>query len=357
MTYYGNLEPGVVMIDSKPVPGSDKVISVFSPGHGQKEHAGPLAIVDPKAGPDDEASVRMITKAQDYRDPWAFSEQCILAARGSSLVLLDGAGNEEIILDSIRRRAQGRSLVPRTAAACARPRETAVVDRTDPAGRRPARMVLMDARLGRNMEGVGKDEIKELLVLESLPKPINFTGGMEPLSYGGTFTLERVLGTVPVEAGWLGAFRSAGHAQRVFRRARRQRPRGETHAEFHRRAAGRDARVASAATNTGAARRRRPAARLRSPLRRPPDVIKPYPDMPDVFDFPRDIQPILDRHCVKCHHTDQRRWRRDPHRRPRADVFAQLLLAHGDRPVRRRPQPRRRATTRRTRSAAVPRPC
>ena len=35
---------------------------------------------------------------------------------------------------------------------------------------------------------------------ESLPKPINFTGGMEPLSYGGTFTLERILGTVPVEA-------------------------------------------------------------------------------------------------------------------------------------------------------------
>ena len=23
--------------------------------------------------------------------------------------------------------------------------------------------------------------------------------------------------------------------------------------------------------------------------------------MPDVFDFPRDIQPILDKHCVECH--------------------------------------------------------
>jgi hypothetical protein len=38
------------------------------------------------------------------------------------------------------------------------------------------------------------------MVIESLPKPINFTGGMDPLSYAGTFTLERVLGTVPVEA-------------------------------------------------------------------------------------------------------------------------------------------------------------
>ncbi len=42
-------------------------------------------------------------------------------------------------------------------------------------------------------------EIKKLLVLETLPKPINYTGGMDPLTYGGSFTLERVMGTVPVE--------------------------------------------------------------------------------------------------------------------------------------------------------------
>ena len=50
---------------------------------------------------------------------------------------------------------------------------------------------------GRNMKGVRRGEIKKLLVLESLPKPVNYTGGMEPLSYGGTFTLERAVGTVP----------------------------------------------------------------------------------------------------------------------------------------------------------------
>ena len=97
MIYYGNLEPGVVMIDSKPIPNSDKVISVFSPGHGQKEHAGPLAIVDPKAGPDDKRSVKHLTKEQNYRDPWAFSEQSIIAARGASLVLIDGNGQEETL--------------------------------------------------------------------------------------------------------------------------------------------------------------------------------------------------------------------------------------------------------------------
>jgi hypothetical protein len=61
------------------------------------------------------------------------------------------------------------------------------------------RLMLENVYVGRNMQGVKPGEIKKLLVLESLPKPINFTGGMDPLSYGGTFTLERILGTVPVE--------------------------------------------------------------------------------------------------------------------------------------------------------------
>jgi len=36
-------------------------------------------------------------------------------------------------------------------------------------------------------------------------------------------------------------------------------------------------------------------------LSRPPSRIEPIDDCPDVFDFPRDIQPILDRLCVDCH--------------------------------------------------------
>jgi hypothetical protein len=31
--------------------------------------------------------------------------------------------------------------------------------------------------------------------------------------------------------------------------------------------------------------------------------------VPEVFDYPRDIQPILDRHCVACHNPDKRRGR------------------------------------------------
>jgi hypothetical protein len=41
---------------------------------------------------------------------------------------------------------------------------------------------------------------------------------------------------------------------------------------------------------------------LRSGPRRP----TPIADVPEVFDFPRDIQPILDRHCIRCHDYGRR---------------------------------------------------
>ncbi len=36
-------------------------------------------------------------------------------------------------------------------------------------------------------------------------------------------------------------------------------------------------------------------------MRRAPSKIKRHENVPDLYDFPRDIQPILDKHCVPCH--------------------------------------------------------
>jgi hypothetical protein len=298
MTWFGNLHPGVVMIDAKPVPNSQRVVCIFSPGHGQKEHAGTVALVDPSAGPDEARAAVMLTRTNDYRDPWAFSESLVLAARGGSLVLLENNSETRILqLDEAERKAGFQCHEPRPAGP--RKREHILADR---AGNRAATgtMYLMDASLGRNMAGVPKDGIRRLMVLESLPKPVNFTGGMEPLSYGGTFTLERVLGSVPVE------------------------PDGSAHFEVP---AGRSLFFVALDANERAVKRMQsftgvqPGERLgcvgchehretapphggSSPplaMRRPPSVIEPYRGVPDVLDFPRDIQPILDRHCVKCH--------------------------------------------------------
>jgi len=43
-----------------------------------------------------------------------------------------------------------------------------------------------------------------------------------------------------------------------------------------------------------------------SALKRPAQKITPIPGIPEVFDYPRDIQPILDKHCIECHDYDKR---------------------------------------------------
>ena len=59
-------------------------------------------------------------------------------------------------------------------------------------------------------------------------------------------------------------------------------------------------------------------------VRRPPSKIEPITDVPDVIDYPRDVQPVLDQLCVRCHGYEPTtaggpRRTNDTHRRPRSD--------------------------------------
>ena len=51
----------------------------------------------------------------------------------------------------------------------------------------------------------------------------------------------------------------------------------------------------------------KPLARITIASKRDPSKIKKIEGVPEIYDFPRDIQPILDKHCVKCHDTKIRR--------------------------------------------------
>ena len=120
-----------------------------------------------------------------------------------------------------------------------RPREAVIADRVNP-GAPTGSLVLADIYEGRNMKGVKRGDIRKLLVLETLPMPIHYTGGMDPLSYGGTFTLERIVGTVPVEPDGSAYLELPAAAQFLLRGAGRKRFFGEAHAEFSHRAARRN---------------------------------------------------------------------------------------------------------------------
>lgn len=298
MNWYGNLHPGIVMIDAKPIPGSDKVVSIFSPGHGQREHAGTVTVVDPKGGPDDRAFATRISRGNQFRDPWAFSEDCFMAANGPGLVIMDETGSTHEIFKLPDEDVKAGMHLHEPRPIMPRPRERIIPDRINP--KQPSgRLVLADIYDGRNMDGVKRGEIKKLLVLESLPMPIHYTGGMDPISYGGTFTLERIVGTVPVEEDGSAYMELPALRSFFFVALDKDDLSVKRMQSFLTVQPG----EVSSCAGCHEQRTKTPSAStyLSLATKRAPSKIEPIRDVPEVIDFPRDVQPVLDALCVSCH--------------------------------------------------------
>ncbi len=308
MIFYGNMHPGTLMIDAKPIPGGDgSVVAVFSPGHGRQEHAGAITVVTPKTGPDDEGSARQISRGADFRDPYPLSQDQFLVARGPTILSMNGEGQARELyrLPSQWIEAGAECHEPRPLERKARepvipPRSA----RPEPTGR----LVLEDVYAGRRMEGVPRGEIKKLLILETLPKPINYSGKMPPISFGGTYMLERILGTVPVEPDG-SAHMEVPALRPLFFVALDEENNSvkRMHSFFTVMPGETIGCVGCHEKRTRSAFN--PGRNVVQALERPPSKIAAIPGIPEVLDFPRDVQPILDKHCVECHDYDRREGR------------------------------------------------
>ncbi|NOZ22016.1 MAG: hypothetical protein GXP25_13120 [Planctomycetes bacterium] len=296
MVYYGNMHPGMVFIDAKPIPGTDKIVSVFCPGHGRREHAGAIRVVTPNAGPDDPDAAKIINPANVFRDPYPLSEDLFLVARDNQMLLMDGTGATQEICRGDIMLHEPRPIRPRR-------RERVIQPRVDYA-QATGSLILQDVYRGRNMVGVKRGEIKKLLVLEPLPKPVNHSGGMDMISFLGTFTLERVLGTVPVEPDGSAYFEVPANRPVFFVALDENDLSVKRMHSFCSVLPGERTSCVGCHEPRGTA----PPAGAETVLQamgRPPSKIKRFEGLPDVIDFPRHIQPILDKHCVKCHNPEK----------------------------------------------------
>lgn len=293
--YFGNMHPGGVFIDARPVPGSDQVVYVDSPGHGAPERAGSIHMLDPRHGPDDRSQTRAVTDF-GFRDPYPLTPHEFLAAYHHQLVFVTGSGEVRTLWRSAMMVHEPRLIAPR-------PREPIVPSRVDPAGA-TGTLFLSDVHIGRHLEGLTPGTIKQLLVLEQLPKPVNFHGGgTTPIAHGGSWTLKRILGTVPVEADGSACFEVPAQRSLYFAAldehglsVKQMRSVLTVMPGEHLSCVGCHEQRTTPPPTTGV-----PLA-----ARRAPDRIKPIAGVPQLLDFPRDIQPILDRHCGACHQPDQR---------------------------------------------------
>jgi hypothetical protein len=294
--FYGNLNPGGVFIDAKPIPETNEVLFIESPLHGRREHEGYMTIVDVQQGPDHLPAKHVLNKGI-FVDPYPITPNLFMAGQRNTIVFTNRAG-ELSYLHKMDKAERPRSLhEPRPLVA--RSRETVVPSRVD-YEEETGQLILANVHEGRNMEGVEAGDITRLLVVESLPKPINFSGGMEPITMGGSFTLERIWGSVPVESDG-SAYMELPANRALFFIA--QDDQGDT----VKRMQSFLTVMPGETTSCVGCHEQRTSTLLQADqtalkaLQRPPSAIRPIPDIPEVFDFPRDIQPILDEHCLPCH--------------------------------------------------------
>ena len=308
--FFGNLHPGKVMLAPKPVPGSQKIVATFSPGHGIKEHYGNITIVDPRGGPDVLDNAVEITRHYGHCDPWAFSENAFMAAAQQELHFVNEKGYVQTVFKLPEELAsQGfwigepRPLIPRE-------REPLIADQTNQK-KTTGYLVLADIYKGRRFGDLPRGAIKDLLVLEPLPAPIHYNGGMEYISANGTFALTRIVGTVPVTSD--GAACMELPALRNFLFVARD-ANGDSVKRMHSFTSVMPGEITTC-IGCHETRTSTPVNALGGHgsvshavfdvMKRRPSIPKPISDVPDLFDYPRDIQPILDKHCVECHNSDR----------------------------------------------------
>ena len=303
MVLFGNQFKYMLFIGAKSVPGSRKIVATIAPGHGIREHYGRVALIDPELGPDDFSAAHYISPQNTHSDPWAFSEEEFMAAKKSELVLLDGQGREETVLSLSPEETNAGYWIQEPRPMIKREREPILAETTSP-DEKTGTLILSDIYAGRRMATVPRGTVKELLVMETLPEPIHYSGGMDQMSYKGTFTLERILGTVPVTPDGAAAIKIPANRSVFFIALDHE---GRSVKRMHSFTSVMPGETTSC-IGCHETRTEAPGIHFDKHVFEVADeALPPVPveGIPDVFDFPRDIQPILDSHCVECHNADR----------------------------------------------------
>ncbi|MDO4574414.1 MAG: polysaccharide lyase family protein [Planctomycetia bacterium] len=304
MVFYGNQRPWLCMLGAKPIPNTNKVVVTLSPGHGMKEHFGPIGIIDPSFGPDDLRGIQYLTRDSNHSDPWAFDENHVLCGTRNSINLLTADGREEVLYTlptSLQKEgywiAEPRPVMPRA-------REEIIADQTDDS-KNYGTLALANIYRGRQMKDLKPGTVKYLLIYETLPKPIHYSGGMEQVSSEGTFTLERLLGRVPVSEEGSAYFNLPAGRPFLFLAMDEN---NHCVKRMHSFTCVMPGEV-NACIGCHEERTETPNAddrdRLNRMMKTQPSDPELVEGVPHLFDFPRDIQPILDKHCLECHNHDR----------------------------------------------------
>ena len=327
-------------LDIRAIPQSNKFAATAAPHHGQA--FGSIVLFDPRVVDDDKmAPVSRFTPevkfpesqggAQVYGTPWPLSEDyqlCVYDAnmrpgmgrqgrghlRGNyGIYLIDAFGNKELIYRDPEIACQSPiPLRPRSTPALMPKFTEEVANNNADLGRpvvgskQPAEgtIVVINA-YDSLMPWPEGTKITALRVLQVLPmsvpsgRPPHETGKRLPSAGDSVVPCRYVLGTVPVEKDGSAHFKVPAQKEIFFQALDEkglavQSMRSATYLQAGERL-----------VCQGCHERKNRAPQIPTSiplaLQREPSRLKPDVDGSNPFSYPRLVQPVLDRHCVKCH--------------------------------------------------------
>jgi hypothetical protein len=326
--FWGNntASPGAV-IDARPVPGSAETLCVFGSCHDRPW--GALALIDRRLGMDGREPV-VRTWPEDavglvrekgweifdaftsvrlkYEDPYPLDDQHFLAAR------MTGEGDRMGIY--LLSRTSADVLLHTEAPGCfdpmplgPRPRPQAIPARRD--FERPEGTVFVaDVYQGTPMTGVPRGSVKWLRVVES-PEKRQWTrpawggqGQEAPAMNWHDFSNKRILGTVPVAEDGSAYFKMPADTFVYFQLL------DERGMAIQSMRSGTIVQSGEYLGCTGCHENRRSAPPAVLPSRaqalaHAPNRLDGWFGPARLFNFRAEVQPVLDRHCVRCHDYGQ----------------------------------------------------
>jgi len=309
--YFGNEIPGHVFLEPKPIPGTSSILFNLNEGHGAPEHAGNVARLNEPKNPSDLSALEFISgdMPTGFFAPFPIDDKYILVSVGRQIILMDREGHmftdvfdtpKEFWYDKKGTVYGTRMMEPRLLRPTKLPAQIADAADWD---EKDATVVLMDASIGRKMAGVKQGEVKKLMIVEILPASVHMTGGMDPFTLTGTFSIEQVLGTVNVEED------GSAHFKVPARRALSFVSLDENNRAIKRMQSFMDFSPGTTTSCIGCHEQRDMAPpktqTILAALKRPAEEIKPLDGIDFVIDYPTHIQPIWDKYCISCHNPDK----------------------------------------------------
>ena len=334
--YYGNntMSPGAIL-DARVIPGTggQQFVAVYGSCHDRPW--GAMALVDRQRGVDSPGPELRVWPANaaaivgkgnydafkktnpKYEDPYPLAElapppggeapqwlgagKYFLVSRLSGkgeqmgLFLLDVLGNEILLHSESLGCYDPMPLAPRL-------RPPAVPERIDLTGKEGAFYVYNVYR-GTGMDKVERGSVKSLRVIESPEKRFwtkpGWTGGgaQAPAMNWHDFNNKRILGTVPVEADGSAYFTLPADRFVYFQLLDKDGMMVQTM---------RSGTIVRPGETTGCVgchedRLSVVPNRIATAMRCPPQRLQPWHGETRLFSYIREVQPVFDRHCLRCH--------------------------------------------------------